>query len=344
MENHPYYTNNILELKIKTVGKKSSRNLKDGGYIKARVVDILQPSTLSVVMVVELLEPVEQDQDRFGPGPGPQQLILKMYDRRFSPHLREEINAGGSATRETETKFVNFLDEDRMPGFFTLYQNAAGFVNNLFWSTAQKEAYLALFAADMNRSEVLAYDHLVHLQGDAVPVFHADVQLALRSAPDQSSHPLAGVEGVLLDYIPGFPMTELGDKVPEKEWPAICDQAIEKVNKIIDLPFINHDMVLRNTIVSGGEGGGQYKVYYIDFAMCDFRSEFDPDEIWRERKRRADEEGKIGFYLSSCLSVARIEKAKKRYEGRDAPDPPPPGWKFMPSNLFAGKAMKLPDA
>ncbi|CAG9987360.1 unnamed protein product [Clonostachys byssicola] len=333
----PYYTGNILNLKIKSVGKKSSRNLENGGYVRARIVKTLQPSTMSVVMVVELLEAVDQGQDPCAPGIEPQKLILKMYDRRFSPHLRESLEIDGPATRETERQFLNFLDEGGMPELS--YAPSL----DIAWGIAQNEAYFALYAANMNKTEVLVYDHLVHLQGDAVPVFHADVQLDLRNAPGQSSHPLAGVEGVLLDYIQGFPLTELDDKVPEVEWPAIFEQAIEKVNKIIDHPFINHDIVLRNTIVSRDAGGGQYKVYYIDFGGCLFRPESDTDEVWRARKREVDEEGKIGFPLSRYLSEARIEEAKKRYEGRDAPDLPPPGWKFTPSNRFARKAMKLPD-
>ncbi|CAH0019337.1 unnamed protein product [Clonostachys rhizophaga] len=331
----PYYTNNTLDLRIKSVGSKSSRDFENSDYARVKIVKTLQPSTTSVVMVVELLDPpVEQDQDPFAPGITPQKLILKMYDRRFSPRLREEMDVDGLATRETETQFFSFLDDGGMPGFLPLYPNARS-SPTATWSTAQKEAYFALRAADMNKSEVLAYHHLVDLQGDAVPVFHADVQLALRNSLGQSFRPFAGVEGVLLDYIPGFPLAELGEKVPEVEWPAICEQAIEKVNKIIDHPFINPDMVLQNTLVSGGEGSGQYKVHYIDFGGCFFRPESDTDEMWRQRKRRAWEEGKIGHDLSSSLSVARIDNAKKRYEGRDAPDLPPMAWKFMPSNRFA---------
>ncbi|VUC37088.1 unnamed protein product [Clonostachys rosea] len=332
----PYYTNNIIDLKIKSVGKKSSRNLQNGSTVSARIVKTRHPSTMSVVMVVELLEPVEQGQDPFAPGPPRPKLILKMFDRRFSPRLREELDLG-PATRETEGQFNNFLDQGGMPAFIPLYQNARP-SDSGSWTAAQKEAYFALYAAEMSKNEVRAYDYLIDVQGDAVPTFHADVQLSLRNAPGKSFRPFAGVEGVLFDYIPGFPLSELPEKVPEAEWPAICNQAIEKVNMIVDRAFINPDTGLRNSIVSRGEGDGQYKVYYIDFGLCSFRDTFDDDEMWRERKRQAGEEGKIGYNLTSCLAVGRIQMAKKKYKGRAAPrDLPPMAWRFVPSNRFAGK-------
>ncbi|THZ33298.1 hypothetical protein D6C90_08524, partial [Aureobasidium pullulans] len=89
-------------LRMKRLGSKSavpqlSGNVKE---LNVEVVDIIQPSTMCIVLQIKL-----QQEERHPSSPT---MILKIYDRQYSPQLRK-FKHSGPATAETEDQFIAFL-------------------------------------------------------------------------------------------------------------------------------------------------------------------------------------------------------------------------------------------
>ncbi|THX31793.1 hypothetical protein D6D12_02638 [Aureobasidium pullulans] len=102
-------------LRMKRLGSKSavpqlSGNVKE---LNVEVVDIIQPSTMCIVLQIKL-----QQEERHPSSPT---MILKIYDRQYSPQLRK-FKHSGPATAETEDQFIAFLRRGCMPQFLLDYE------------------------------------------------------------------------------------------------------------------------------------------------------------------------------------------------------------------------------
>ncbi|KAK8021730.1 hypothetical protein PG990_006868 [Apiospora arundinis] len=377
----PYVKGNLLTLKLQQLGSKQDAlppqlsAARVGGEVRARIVDVIEPPTLSVVVVVELLEP---GQERGGllptstpaAGPPATRVVLKVYDRQFSLGLREFKDKEGPATCKSEDQYRAFL---RHPGAFSQFladyaENGRFAYEEEEWDVPRREAYFHLATTEMHACELKVYNRLTDLQGLHVPTLFADVRLAPQESGLVAPQEDLGKGGesllventelraIMLEYTPGFLLSKLATEAPESDWAAICDQAMDAVRKIIDHDFINSDLLPRNTLVvrrdrHGDSGGGgvsdgeedsscnspscEYQVVYIDFAQCRFRDESETDEIWRETKNQRNEEAAIGWLLESHIAYAKGKKGKK-YKG-----PLPLPWTYTPSNRYEGEYIEL---
>lgn len=84
--------------------------------------------------------------------------------------------------------------------------------------------------------------------------------------------------GVLMQYIPGFPLVDLYDSLtplPSRStWQDLIDDAGRIVNTISQtLEICNADCHPRNTVVHWDPIGGRWKAKVIDFGHCEFRKE-----------------------------------------------------------------------
>ncbi|CAG9977244.1 unnamed protein product [Clonostachys byssicola] len=325
----PYVKGNTLTLSVRRVGKKSPLQLDDGDEVRARIVDVIEPATLSVVVVVEVDAPSKQEGQTIQPT-STVKMVLKVFDRRFSSQLREELKSSGPSTLATEKEYLGFLEQGSMADFVANYNKDYKFTSD-DWDSPMQEAHFSLTCARMKETEARIYDYLGDLQGIHIPTFYADVQIASKPVAGEQIHrnlaKYLDVGAILIEYIPGFLLSDMVTESPEPAWPGICDQAIQVVHKIIGHHFVNTDMQTRNVIVRR-DGEENYQVFYIDFGLCDFRDPLDSDEVWMEYAYQNAEENRIGWSLANAISRAKGKKGK-RYKGK-LPLP----WEFTPSNRF----------
>lgn len=334
----------ILTLRINLLGENALPQLTaKAAEVCVKIVDVVEPSTMSVVVIVELLSPTQQADQTEEPvshisTESTPKLALKLYDRQFSSELRD-FKGAGPATELTEQQYITFLRDGSLSRFLDDYEGSGRWAYEE-WDVPSLEAYFHFQSVEMHDVEVEIYDRLVDLQGLHIPTFHADVRLAPQQAlsgaqRDPSLAEYTEVQAILMEYIPGFPIFDMVTETPESDWPVICDQAVDGIRKIIDHDFVNIDINNRSMLVKHGENEKTYQVFFIDFAFCRFRSPSDSDEVWRERKRQKDEEGAVGYCLTNCISFAKGKKGK-RYKGKD-----PLPWTYIPSTRFEGEYIEL---
>jgi hypothetical protein len=300
--------------------------------LQVKIVDIIEPSTMSIVLQVELEEP----DPRF---PAPK-MILKVYDRQYSPQLRE-FKDTGPATSTSEDQFHAFVRGGSMPRFLMEYEENGPWGSWAYgeWDAPKREAYFYAKSTQSHEVELEIYDRLVEMQGIHIPTIFADARLAPQHAStekDESLTQYTEIRAVLMERIVGFPLSDVVTEVPESDCAPICDQAIEVIRKITDNDFINFDIQTRNIIVRRSEDAS-YQVFYLDFGECGFRDPSDTDEVWRERKRQKNEEGAVGYILMNYISRAKGKNGKK-YKGA-LPLP----WEYKPSLRFEGEYVELYD-
>jgi serine/threonine protein kinase len=298
--------------------------------LQARIVDVIEPSTMSIVLHVQL-----EQQDPSATAPT---MILKVYDGQHSPQLRE-FKDTGPATIASEEEFCAFVQGGSMPQFLIEYEQNGPWGSWAYgdWDVPKREAYFYAKSTRSHEVELEIYDRLVDMQGIHVPTIFADVRLAPQhctTGRDESLTQHTEVRAILMEYIPGFPLSDIITEVPESDWASICDQAVDVVMNIADSDFINFDVKTRNIIVRRSEAGS-YQVFYLDFGECGFRDPSDSDEVWRERKRRTDEEGAVGYITMNYILRAKGKKGKK-YKG-----PLPLPWEYKPSLQFEGQYIEF---
>jgi serine/threonine protein kinase len=328
----PYIKGATLTLKIYRLGTKKSIPWLNGlvGELRAKIIDVIEPSTMSIVLQVEL-----EQQDPSDPAP---RMVLKVYDRQYSPQLRE-FKDTGPATSASKEEFSRFVCGGSMPQFLEEYEQSGPWSSWAHgeWDAAKREAYFYARSTQSHEVELEIYDRLIEMQGIHVPTILADVRLAPqhgKTGTDESLTLYTEVRAILMEYIPGFPLSDIVTEVPESDWAPICDQAIDVIMRITDNNFINFDVKPRNIIVRRSEADS-YQVFYLDFGECGFRDTSDSDEMWRERKRQKDEEGAVGYIMMNYISRAKGKKGKK-YKGT-LPLP----WEYKPSLRFDGEYIEL---
>jgi serine/threonine protein kinase len=207
------------------------------------------------------------------------------------------------------------------------------------WDVVKREACYYAKSTQSHEVELEIYDRLVEMQGIHVPTIFADLRLApqhTKTERDENLVQYTGIRAILMEYIPGFPLSDIVKEVPESDWAPICNQAIDIIRKISDNDFINFDIKPRNILVRRSEEEEcSYQVLYLDFGECGFRNPSDSDEIWRERKRQRNEEGAAGYIMTNYISFAKGKKGKK-YKG-SLPLP----WVYKPSLRFEGEYIEL---
>ena len=58
------------------------------------------------------------------------------------------------------------------------------------------------------------------------------------------------IEGILIEYIPGFLLEDQENQAPESAWPSICEQAVSMsmVNRIGDYGILNKNVRLQTLL------------------------------------------------------------------------------------------------
>ena len=136
-----------------------------------------------------------------------------------------------------------------------------------------------------------AYKNLRDIQGHHVP--HLFARPFLQLSDSYLANKYFDCPGILLEYIQRFPLTDLADNAPKKDWQYVCEDAIRVVHMIGDRGVCNRDVKTRSFIVCK-EGTGKWKVFMIDFGLCFFRSQAKSDREFNAWQATVDEEGATG--------------------------------------------------
>ncbi|KAE8411355.1 hypothetical protein BDV36DRAFT_275015 [Aspergillus pseudocaelatus] len=98
---------------------------------------------------------------------------------------------------------------------------------------------------------------------------------------EASVNKYADIPGILLQYIDGFPLTDIAAYAPREAWQPLCEQAIRIVHHISDRGILNEDVKTRSFIIQNNSEG-KFKKFMLDFALCNFRRGYKNEEEWWE--------------------------------------------------------------
>ncbi|OQD67908.1 hypothetical protein PENPOL_c003G06773 [Penicillium polonicum] len=184
------------------------------------------------------------------------------------------------------------------------------------WNSSQDEAYLHDHLFDLYETEVRVYDTVRDMQGNGIPQLLACVTIPGCSLAEmQPARQYVDVAGILLEYIEGFPLTDIADHTPKECWQSICEEAIQILHRMGDHGILNEDVKTRSFIVkkdTRAESG--CKVVMIDFALCNFRKDYADDVDWSEAKAIQDEEGAVGLIMQDRLEGGFAYRRSNRYQ------------------------------
>ena len=334
-----YNAGNIIYLNVLEMGKPVALHHTSFPLIKVQVLRVIQPVTLSIVLVVRVL-PLDNG-EVFGLDLlQSRNYILKLYDPRFSTGMRDEFKFPHWSPGR-EKALSEFIRMGKVPAFLSAINDDWIFQKG-DWNDAQEEAFLADYCSQMHRSETTAYQRLEHLQGDCIPTMYANVKLLdggcygtndTIAAQDgeqikKASSSSLEIKGILIEHVDGFLLDDLAEYAPESSWAEICEQAIAIVNKISDCDLMNKDTRPTNVLVSDSDSKTNRgsRVVVIDFALSVLREQGKSDEQWREQKRIQDEEGAIGYVMEMKLKKTK-QGERKKYKG-------PLPWAYRPSGRY----------
>ncbi|KAJ5719508.1 hypothetical protein N7493_007086 [Penicillium malachiteum] len=142
---------------------------------------------------------------------------------------------------------------------------------------------------------------MTDMQGKAIPRLFLCVTMPISTLVQ--NNPLSehiDIPGLLLQYIEGVPLTDIATCAPPDRWQSICEEAIRIINLVGDRGILNKDVKTRNFVVQCC-AENQFRVFMIDFALCDFREEFTDEVDWETCKATQDEEGAVGYVMQKKL-------------------------------------------
>ncbi|KAJ5726159.1 uncharacterized protein N7483_007516 [Penicillium malachiteum] len=289
----PYVVGNSIPLQVKTPQHET--------MVEAKIIRLFEPFTFSCAMVVRIDCPaLAMD--------GNEDMVLKVFDRRFSWSSRE-ISDVKPWSLELEKDFIQFASGEIGSKFVRALPEGTEEPPRSEWNTSQDEAFLEYTTTGIFHSETKSYKLMKDMQGTDIPRLLAKVvlpagDLALPE-PLEQGHP-----GVLLQYIPGFLMSELPYNAPRKLWQLICNDAARIIDRMEDMGVLNMDIHARSFIVKlDVEEATGFKVTLIDFGVCRFRDEYDNEQKWKVAKaehveEQLQEEGDVGHDMQFSLRGA----------------------------------------
>lgn len=273
----------------------------------ARIIRLFEPFTLSSVMVVRIAcSDLALEGD----------MVLKIFDRRFATQLRKDEKLR-PWTSDIESDYHQFVLDGGASQFITELNNNGDIAQQgETWNSSRDEAYLYDHLSDLYETEVRVYDTLRDMQGNDIPQLLAYVTIPGCSLAEmQPASQYIDVSGILLEYIEGFPLTDIADHTPRECWQSICEEAIQILHRMGDHGILNEDVKTRSFIVKKDtRAESRYKVVMIDFALCNFRKDYADNVDWSEAKAIQDEEGAVGLIMQDRLEGGFVYRRYNRYK------------------------------
>lgn len=334
----PYTKGNQLSLAVRERGRDRA---VPRGQLTVEIIEPISVPTMSVVMKVSFWDSRSKRQ---------RLAVLKMYDRRFARSLRRTYNP--SYDDDVESAWCEYVRNEKAPALFDFLrekrrledevgvlvdtdsesdsssseeEHATATTRKRIRTAAEmrekkgkREGIIQWKALDLYACETRAYAKLSHLQGRYIPKLLAQVYTTVATTPDLRSSPADRddyfvVGGILLEYVDGFSLTELGTtSVPKEKWHTIVQQGVDAARYINDAGVINTDCQPRNVIVQRES----LRPLHIDFAQCLFAEDMGWEEF-RETQLRLGNQRAIGGVMVAKLRRAGVDLPDIRYNNRD---------------------------
>lgn len=254
--------------------------------VRVEVTKCFTPFTMSPAMIVTLESTPEER--ALAPLRLPNELVLKVYDRRFAGSLRKRERAE-QPTYGSEASYRHFVKSGDAPDGITAIEERLDELYDNGATEDPPELLEHLFVAKMQgyfEAECAAYNHLKDLQGRSIPRLYCTITL--------NDPPASGLEvpvpGVLLELIPGTNLDKVDPSMIDPD--PLIRSAMRIVEEYSDRGMLNKDVRLENFIVKR-DGSG---VVMIDWALSRMRDKDEGDEEWKRAKWGEDEEGAIGYH------------------------------------------------
>ncbi|KXX73657.1 Serine/threonine-protein kinase D [Madurella mycetomatis] len=334
----PYTKGSELSLAVRERGRDRA---VPRGQLTVEIIEPMPAPTMSVVMKVSFRDPRS----------GRQRLaVLKTYDRRFACSLRRTYNP--SYDDDAESAWCEYVRDGKAPALFDFLrekrrleyeegvlvdtdsesdssssedEHATTITRKRIRTAAEvrekkgkREGIIQWKALELCACETRAYAKLSHLQGRYIPRILAQVHATIATSPDLRSHPAYrddyfDVGGILLEYVDGFNLTDLGTtSVPKQKWHTIIQQAVDIARYINDAGVINTDCQPRNVIVQRES----LRPFHIDFAQCLFAEDIGWEEF-QETKVCLGNQGAIGSVMVVKIRRAGVDLPDIQYDNRD---------------------------
>lgn len=264
--------------------------------IKARIVKLLTPWTLSAVMLVDILEQPSDSSDISGIEM-PERVLLKLYDRRYAEQFRQEWRID-QATPDVERQLLEFSRSGKAAAFLENWRTDPDFGfdddEENPWGVPETETALSERMREIWQTEVKVYKRFAQHQGRRIPKLYAAVTFHIGPEDDvkPSSSEVFDIPGIIIEYIDGFRLSDLTDNAASSEWNRLVNTAVDVTGEILnDSDVLNEDVRPDNMMVCRDptwEGG--YRLCMIDFGVCRFRGDDEGTEEWGRAKHAQDEE------------------------------------------------------
>ena len=282
----PYREGSIIEL---IVTNSVSISAPTSSKISARVVKLFQPVTISPVMLVEVEGECKT-------------MILKLFDRRCCPRLRDIFRRDWNEDVEDEYKW--YVESGEADNFKPYYGPRRRFGESL-WSVAQDEKWLYDKCRNLYSTEVRAYESLSCIQGRNIPNLFATVSLKYGTCSNNEHQHYFEAPGILMEYIQGINLMDIFDHLDSSLWVSIVESARSLVGRIWELNFFNDDVHPSHVIVRkvNDHNEPHYEPVMIDFALGEIRGAEVSDEDWHKAKCYLEEENTIGQMMYKMFRI-----------------------------------------
>lgn len=221
------------------------------GNLKATITRVIS-TTMATVLEVTYIDDL---------GTATEKAVLKLFDRRFGSLLRRVRALSESRQRQylpttsgAEKAFRNYvrsgkasklwdeIDADQQQ-MVTVPLLPEQYYEPTEEGLARYEGALQHMCLFFFSSEIAVYGKLAHMQGDCIPRMLAHVHLSSALSLDMvdkveekdEDSPFLRVNGVLLEYVSGMPLSELEDCPPLPDrgvWGSILQEVANTVERI----------------------------------------------------------------------------------------------------------------
>ncbi|KAG8162349.1 hypothetical protein KVR01_008114 [Diaporthe batatas] len=228
--------------------------------------------------------------------------VLKLFDRRFGSSLRKMHARSESlpewcihATRDGEKAFRSYVQSGKASKLWheidadneqmeTIPLEPEQYYEPTEEGMARYEVALQRRCRIFFRNETAVYEKLAHVQGDWIPRMLAHVHLASvpLSETDEKTEdkaedsPFLRVDGVLLEYVSGIPLSELENSppLPERgEWGRILQDVANMTEKINLAGVVMKDCRPENVLLRSDT----WEPVFLDFGQT-YVGDFDDEE------------------------------------------------------------------
>ena len=198
-----------------------------------------------------------------------------------------------------EKAFRDFISDGEASKFISqMYEE--NFDNVFRWSIAQEETLSHSGSRHSFQSEIETYHALEWMQGQNVPKLMATFSYQMYNHESALASEFFRVQGLMMEYIPGFLLSNLTEEVESQDWQNVVNDAISVVRSAGDLGVLNTDIDHRHFIVRNDSS--RLVPVMFDFGETQTRKDFDSFEEWLRIKCGYNEEERLAFAMQDLIS------------------------------------------